>query len=132
MLYILYYEKKGDCYERIQHYHLSAHIWDMSKKLITQKIPSGRLIAVQQFHCSGQPVLTMTNYTAFEVLQWIPFIVQPGKRYYFAVNNGIREIPAEYPMTSETDSGKLFNKFAQSPQPNRDARKRSPHLIDVS
>ncbi|QOL15361.1 hypothetical protein HGI48_14820 [Dickeya dianthicola] len=104
----------------------------MSKKLITQKIPPGRLIAVQQLYRSGQPVLTLTSYTTFEGVQWIPVIVQPGKRYYFEVNYGAWEIPADYPITSGTDPGKLFNKFTQSPQPNWDARKRSPHLIGVS
>lgn len=57
-------------------------MWDMSKKLITQKIPPGRLIAVQQLYRSGQPVLTLTSYTTFEV------------------NYGAWEIPADYPITS--------------------------------
>lgn len=70
------------------------------KKFITQKIPPGRLIAVQQLYRSGQSVLTLTSYTTFEV------------------NYGAWEIPADYPITSEKDPGKLFNKFTQPLQPN--------------
>lgn len=132
MLYLLFYEKKGDCYDRMARYQLSPDMWDMSKKLITHKIPPGKLIAVQQLYNAGEAKLTMTSYTTMQGVQWIPVISQPGKRYYFAVNYGVREIPADYVITSDTDPRNVFSEFKQIPQPNWDAHKRCEHLIGGS
>lgn len=132
MLYVSFYEKKGDCYDRIQRYQLSPYMWDMSKKLITHKMPPGKLIAVQQLYSAGESRLTLTSYTTLEGIQWIPLMSQPGKRYYFAVNYGVREIPADYAITSDTDPRKVFSEFKQEPQPNWDAHKRCQHLIGGS
>ncbi|WP_277976077.1 hypothetical protein [Pantoea endophytica] len=132
MLYVSFYEKKGDCYDRMERFQLSPDMWDMSKKVITHKIPPGKLIAVQQLYSAGESKLTMDTFTTYEGVQWIPIISQPGKRYYFAVNYGVREIPADYTITAETDPRVVFSKFKQEPQPNWDAHKICQHLIGGS
>lgn len=132
MLYVSFYEKKGDCYDRMERYQLNPDMWDMNKKLITHKLPPGKLIAVQQIYSAAPARFTMTTYTTYTGIQWIPVISQPGKRYYFAVNYGVREIPADYAITSDTDPRKVFSEFKQIPQPNWDAGKRCQHLIGGS
>lgn len=132
MLYILFYEKKGECFDRIERFQLSPNMWDMSKKLIVQKVPPGKLIAIQQLYNAKDPVLTMTSYTTYTGVQWIPIISQPGKRYYFAVNYGVREVPADYPITADTSPDKVFSEFKQAPQLNWDAHKICKHLIGGS
>ena len=131
MLYISFYEKKGDCYDRMERYQLSPDMWDMSKKLITHKIQPGRLIAVQQLYNAGdkQVLGSRINYNG---TQWIPIISQPGKRYYFAVNYGVREVPTDYPIDADTTPAKVFSEFNQIPQPNWDAHKICKHLIGGS
>ncbi|MBK0099650.1 hypothetical protein IBT49_27030 [Erwinia sp. S63] len=132
MLYILFYEKKGECYDRLERFQLSPNMWDMSKKLIVQKVPPGKLIAIQQLYSAKDPVLTMTSYTTYTGVQWIPIISQPGKRYYFAVNYGVREVPADYPINADTTPAQVFSEFKQAPQPNWDAHKICQHLIGGS
>lgn len=131
MLYISFYEKKGDCFDLMERYQLSPDMMDMGKKLITQKIPPGKFIAIQKLYSAGQPVLTTTSYTTYTGIQWIPLIAQPGKRYYVAANYGVREIPSDYPITADTDPSKVFGEFKQKLQPNWDANKRCQHLLSA-
>ncbi|MBP2199083.1 hypothetical protein [Pantoea cypripedii] len=131
MLYINFYEKKEDCFDLTDSYQLSPDMMDMGKKLITQKIPPGKLIAVQKLYSAGRPVLTMTSYTTYTGVQWIPLIAQPGKRYYVAANYGVREIPPDYLITADTDPRKVFSEFKQKLQPNWDANKRCKHLLSA-
>ena len=100
------------------------------------KIPPGKLVAFQQIRAAGQFAKIdgemKYNRDGYSEVQWIPLISQPGKRYFVALDYGVREIPATYIITANTDPKKVFSEFRNELKPNWNANQLCPHLIGGS
>lgn len=135
-LYVSFYEKKGTCYDRVDRYELDSSALGAEGSVISRKIPPGKLVAFQQIRAIGHFATIdgkmQYDRDGFSEIQWIPLIAQPNKRYYVALNYGVRVIPATYMIKENTNPQEVFSEFRDEVKPTWDANKRCPHLIGGS
>lgn len=125
---LLYYENKGECYNRSESYTVNPNMFDTSRRIFTLKIQPGKLLAVQQIYTIRKQLYPLMPFTNVQVIKKLAFISQSGKRYYFAVDRGVHEIPNDYVITSNTDAKKVISEFPQLAQPSWDATKLCQHI----
>ncbi|PIF07527.1 hypothetical protein [Candidatus Pantoea floridensis] len=124
---LLYYENKGECYDRIEIYTVRPNMFDSSRRIFTLKIQPGKLLAVQQIYNTKKQFYPLGPFSTVQVIKKLPFIPQSGKRYYFAVDRGVHEIPNDYVITSNTDPQKVISEFPQPAQPSWDSTRICRH-----
>ncbi|QDY44248.1 hypothetical protein [Candidatus Pantoea soli] len=125
---LLRYENKGECYDRTETYTVKPSMFDTSRRVFILKIQPGKLLAVQQIYTVRKQSFPLGPFTNYHLIKKLPFIPQPGKRYYFAVDRGVHEIPNDYLITSNTDPKKVISEFPQLAQPSWDASKLCQHI----
>lgn len=125
---LLYYENKGECFDRSETYTVKPSMFDTSKRVFTHKIQPGKLLAVQQIYNVKKQSYSWGPFTTVQVIKKLPFIPQSGKRYYFAVDRGVHEIPNDYVITANTDPQKVISEFPQLAQPSWDATRLCQHI----
>lgn len=128
LITLLNYEKKGECYDRTETFTVKPSMFDTSRRIFTLKIQPGKLLAVQQIYTIRKQSYSWGPYRNYDLIKKLPFIPQPGKRYYFAVNRGVHEIPDDYLITSNTDPEKISSEFPQLAQPSWDATRLCQHI----
>jgi len=133
LFYMAFFEKKGECYNRIDRYELNYSASVSEGSVISYRIPPGKIVGIEQIRSignfakiDGKFVYHSAGYTE---IQWIPFITQPGKRYFVTWDYGVRVIPAAYTITSDTNPQKVFSEFTQKPEPNWNANQRCKHFL---
>ncbi|MDH2067179.1 hypothetical protein [Pantoea sp. GD03673] len=134
--YLSVYEKKGTCYDRIDRYQLASNLIPSAGRVMTAKVKPGRLMAFQQLNTIESDYDQYGKKTRFSqsylLSQWVPFIPQPGKRYFLDAKYGAREISADYAITVHSDPARIASTFKTPPRNNWDARNRCQHLIGGS
>lgn len=125
---LLNYENKGECYDRTETHTFQSGSLDTSRRIFTLKIQPGKLLAVQQIYADKKQFYPLGPYATVQVIKKFPFIPQPGKRYYFAVNRGVHEIPNDYVITSYADPEKVTSEFPKLAQPSWDATRLCQHI----
>ena len=125
---LLYYENKGECYNRSETYTVNPSMFDTSRRIFTLKIQPGKLLAVQQIYTIKKQSFPLGPFADYDVIKKLPFIPQPEKRYYFAVDRGVHEIPNDYVITSNTDPEKVTSEFPKLAQPSWDATRLCQHI----
>lgn len=125
---LLNYENKGECYDRTETHTIKPSMFDTSRRIFTLKIQPYKFLAVQQIYTIRKQAYSWGPYGDYDLIKKLPFIPQPGKRYYFAVNRGVHEIPNDYLITSNTDPEKVTSEFPQLAQPSWDASKLCRHI----
>lgn len=128
LITLLNYENKGECYDRTETFTVQSSMFDTSRRIFTLKIQPGKLLAVQQIYHAKKQSYSWGPFVTVQVIKKLPFIPQPGKRYYFAVNRGVHEIPDDYLITSDTDPEKISREFPQLAQPSWDATRLCQHI----
>ncbi|RPD97861.1 hypothetical protein BBB56_16840 [Candidatus Pantoea deserta] len=133
LFYLAFYEKKGECYDRIERYELNFSASATKGSVISYQIAPGKFVVVEQSHGIGNFAKIEGKFVyhsaGYSETQWIPFITQPGKRYFVARDYGVRVIPANYSITPDTNPAKVFRDFPQQQEPNWNANQRCPHLL---
>lgn len=134
--YLSVYEKKGTCYDRVERYQLESNLIPSAGRVMTGKVKPGRLMAFQQLNTIKSDYDQNGKKTRFPetylLSQWVPFIPEPGKRYFINTQYGAREISSDYAITVNSDPEKIASDFKTLPQNNWDARNRCQHLIGGS
>lgn len=135
-LYVAFYEKKGDCYDRVERYELDSSVLGADGSVITRKVPPNRLVAFQQLTGGGPNAVVAGQYlynpSGYVITQWVSLIPKPGKRYFLAPRYGAREIPESYTITPKTNPANVFTEFQTVPEPSWDVNKRCTHLVGGS
>lgn len=125
---LLYYENKGECYDRSETYTVNPSMFDTSKRVFPLKIQPGKLLAVQQIYNVKKQSYSFGPFVTVQAIKKLTFIPQPTKRYYFAVDRGVHEIPNDYVITSNTDPNKVISEFPQLAKPSWDATRLCQHI----
>ena len=129
LLYLDYYEKKGDCFEKTEAYKVNPNVLNTGDRVFIFRIPPGKFFAIEESYKVRKQPFPLAPYGNVLVIKRFPFVSQSGKRYYFVVDHPVREIPNDYPVTSNTRPDKVISEFPQMPQLNWDVTKRCQHIF---